>query len=222
MSNAVKVLVCGFESSGKSTVASKLDDVLVFNFDHKEYGFKVPHVNIKDYDGLDNMIALITDKIEAYNEKMGKYPKNIVLDTMTQFYSSMQQYNGSKYKGFEEHKHNSLDTLSFNKFIEDSLIPSGINVVIVAHTIYDDATARHIIPATGAFAKAGSWLSVVNEAIFVEKKANKLTVHTNNLKYPCRSTLEDIETGISTDNYSLQDHINTLNSVKLEAAEFIL
>lgn len=222
MSNAIKMLVCGFESSGKSTVASQLEDALVFNFDHKEYGFKVPHVNIKDFNGLDNVLALITEKIQAYNDKMGKYPKNIIFDTMTQFYSSMQQYNGSKYKGFDEHRQNNLDTLAFNKFIEDSLIPSGINVIIIAHTVYDEPTARHLIPASGAFAKAGSWLSVVNESIFVEKKSSKLVVHTNNLKYPCRSTLPDIESGVNIENYSLQAHIDRLNNVKLEASEFIL
>ena len=222
MSNAVKLLVCGFESSGKSTIASQLDNALVLNFDHKEYGFAVPHVNIKDYDGLDGMISLITEKIEAYNEKMGSYPSTIVLDTMTQFYTSMQQYNGTRFKGFDEHRQNNLDTLAFNKFIEDSLIPSGINVVIVAHTNYDDATSRHIIPASGAFAKAGSWLSVVNEAIFLEKKSNKIVVHTNNLKYPCRSTLSDLDTNVNMEDYSLQEHINTLTAVKLEAAEFVL
>lgn len=222
MANAVKLLVCGFEASGKSTVASQLEDVLVFNFDHKEYGFRVPHVNVKDYEGLDKLIELISEKIEAYREKMGKYPKNVVFDTMTQFYSSMQQYNGTKYKGFDEHRQNNLDTLAFNKFVEDSLIPSDINVVIVAHTVYDEATARHIIPATGAFAKAGSWLSVVNESIFVEKKSSKLVVHTDNLKYPCRTTLTGIETNVPIEKYSLQEHINTLNDVKLEAAEYVL
>jgi hypothetical protein len=222
MSNAIKMLICGFESSGKSTIASQLDDAFVLNFDHKEYGFKVPHANIKDYEGLDAMISLITDKVEAYNSKMGKYPKTIVLDTMTQFYTSMQQYNGTKFKGFDEHRQNNLDTLAFNKFIEDSLIPSGINVVIVAHTIYDEPTERHIIPASGAFAKSGSWLSVVNESIFVEKKSTRLVVHTKNLKYPCRTTLQEVKTGVNLEDYSLQDHIDELTVEKLEATDFII
>jgi hypothetical protein len=222
MSNAVKLLVSAFESSGKSTLTSQLEDVLVFNFDHKEYGFRVPHVNVKDYDGMPALLNLITEKIELYQEKMGKLPRTVVFDTMTQFYSTMQRYNGEKYKGFDEHRQNNLDTLAFNQFVEQSLIPSDINVVIVAHTNYDEATSRHIIPATGAFAKAGSWLSVVNEAVFIEKKNNKLVVHTNNLKFPCRTTLSDLPTGVDTENYSLQDHLSQLNAVKFEAAEFSL
>jgi hypothetical protein len=222
MSNAVKLLVSAFESSGKSTITSQLKDALVFNFDHKEYSFRVPHVNIKEYQGIDNLIELISQKIELYQEKMGSLPKTVVFDTVTQLYSSMQRYNGDKYKGFDEHRQNNLDTLAFNSFVEDSLIPSDINVVIVAHTMYDESTSRYTIPATGAFKNAGSWLSVVNDSVFIEKKANKLVVHTNNLKFPSRTTLQDLPTGVDIESYSLQDHLDQLNAVKIEAADFSL
>lgn len=134
----------------------------------------------------------------------------------------MQKYNADKYKGFDVHTNNNRDTLAFNEFIENSLIPSDINVVIVAHTAYDEATARHVIPATGAFAKAGSWLSVVNDAVFIEKKPNKLVVHTSGLKYPARSTLADIETNIDIENYDLQAHLDKLSSTKIEAEDYAL
>lgn len=218
----IKLLVSAFESSGKSTITSQLEDVLVFNMDHKEYGFKVPHANLKTYEGMDVLLATVTEKIQTYKEKFGKYPANIVFDTVTQMYSSMQKYNADKYKGFDIHTNNNKDTLGFNQFIEDSLIPSEMNVIVTAHTVYDEATARHVIPATGAFAKAGSWLSVVNDAIFIEKKSNKLVVHTSGMKYPARTTLPDLETGVDMEKYSLQDHINQLQSVKFEAAEFVL
>jgi hypothetical protein len=152
MANGIKLLISAFESSGKSTITSKLDKVLVFNMDHKEYGFKVPHANLKDYQGMDALL----------------------------------------------------------------------NEVTVAHTAYDEATSRHIIPATGAFAKAGSWLSVVNDAIFIEKKSNKLMVHTSGLKYPARTTLEDLPTNVESTEYDLQDHISKLQATKFEATEFEL
>lgn len=219
---AVKLLVCGFESAGKSTLTSQLRNSLVINFDHKEYSFKVPHANIKEYAGIEPLIDVISEKLQAYHDKMGSYPETIVFDTVTQLYSSMQRYNGTKFKGFDEHRQNNLDTLAFNKFVEDSLIPSGISTVVVAHTNYDEATARHFIPASGAFAKSGSWLSHVNESVFIEKKAGKLVVHTDNLKFPCRTTLTDIPTGVNIEDYSLQDHLDALLSVKAEAAEFAL
>lgn len=220
--SAIKLLVCAFESSGKSTITSELEEVLVFNFDHKEYSFEVPHANLKEYQGMDHLIQQMSDKIEAYHTKFKKYPKNIVFDTVTQMYSSMQKYNADKYKGFDVHTNNNRDTLAFNEFIESTIIPSGINAIVVAHTMYDEATARHIIPATGAFSKAGSWLSVVNDSVFIEKKSNKLVIHTSGLKYPARSTLKDLPTGIDITEYSLQDHVNALAATKLSAAKFAL
>lgn len=219
---AIKLLVSAFESSGKSTITSKLSNVLVINFDRKEYSFKVPHANIKEYTGMDNIITLISEKLVAYKEKFGNFPSTVVFDTVTQMYSAMQKYNADKYKGFDVHTKNSQETLAFNDFIEQSLIPSDINVVIVAHTLYDEATARHLIPATGAFAKAGSWLSVVNDAVFIEKKPNKLVVHTSGLKYPARSTLDDLPTNIDIEEYDLQKHIDMLSAVKIEATDYAL
>jgi hypothetical protein len=222
MSHAVKLLVCAFEASGKSTITSSLRNALVFNMDAKEYGFKVPHVNIKEYEGMEKLIEVISGKIKAYKDKFGQLPETVVFDTVTQLYSTMQRYNGNKYKGFDEHKANNSDTLNFNQFIEDTLIPYGINVVIAAHTIYDEATSRHVIPSTGSFAKAGSWSSVVNDSIFIEKKSNKLIVHTADLRYPARSTLPDIATGVPVGEYSIQDHLDKLVATKVEAEDFQL
>jgi len=222
MANAVKILVSAFESSGKSTITSKLEDALIFNMDHKEYGFKVPHANIKDYEGMTELLNTVSEKIQGYKEKFGQFPKTIVFDTVTQMYSSMQKFNADKFKGFDIHSNNNRDTLAFNEFIEQSLIPSNINVVITAHAMWDEATSRHIIPATGAFAKAGSWLSVVNDSIFIEKKSNKLIVHTSSMKFPSRTTLSDMKESIPMDEYDLQEHINKLAAQKFEAEEYVL
>lgn len=220
--SGVKLLLTGFESCGKSTITSALTDAIVVNMDQKEYNFKVPHVNIKEYDGMDALLALVTEKIQAYSTRFGKLPKTVVFDTVTQMYSAMQKYNADKYKGFDVHTKNNQETMAFNQFIEQELIPAGINVVIVAHTLYDEATSRHIIPATGAFAKAGSWLSVVNNSIFVERKSNKLVVHLKGLKYPTRTTIEGLPDSVEIDDYSLQDHLDQLAATQIEAEEFIL
>lgn len=220
--SGVKFLLTGFEACGKSTIASTLEDAIVVNMDQKEYNFKVPHINIKEYTGMDDLIALITAKVQAYSDKFGKLPKTIVFDTATQMYSAMQKYNADKYKGFDIHSKNNQETMAFNQFIEQDLIPAGINVVIVAHTLYDEATSRHVIPATGAFAKAGSWLSVVNNSAFVERKTNKLVVHLKGLKFPTRTTLEGLPDSVDIEDYSLQDHLDQLATTQIEAEEYIL
>jgi len=160
MSKAVKLLVCAYESCGKSTITSGIHNALVVNFDRKEYGFKVPHVNVPEFEGITPLINMLNEKVGLYQEKFGSLPETIVLDTVTQFYSAMQYYNAEKFKGFEIHSNNNKDTLALNAYIEDTLIANGVNVVIVAHTMYDADTSRHIIPASGQFAKAGSWMSV--------------------------------------------------------------
>lgn len=219
---AVKFLVSAFEKSGKSTITSQLKNPLVINLDQKEYGFKVPHVNIKEYLGMDALLETIAEKLQAYKDKFGKYPENLIFDTVTQMYSAMQKYNSDKYKGFDIHSKNNQETMAFNQFIEQQLLPAGINVIIVAHTLYDEATSRHIIPATGAFAKAGSWTSVVNDSIFVEVKSNKLVVHLKGLKYPARTTLTDLPDSIPVEEYSLQDHLDQLSAKSVEFEDYIL
>lgn len=219
---AVKFLVSAFEKSGKSTITSQLRNPLVINLDQKEYGFKVPHVNIKEYVGMDALLETIAEKLQAYKDKFGKYPENLIFDTVTQMYSAMQKYNSDKYKGFDVHSKNNQETMAFNQFIEQQLLPAGINVIIVAHTLYDEATSRHIIPATGAFAKAGSWTSVVNDSIFVEVKSNKLVVHLKGLKYPARTTLTDLPDSIPVEEYSLQDHLDQLSAKSIEFEDYIL
>lgn len=219
---AVKFLVAAFEKSGKSTITSKLRNSFVFNFDAKEYGFKVPHSNMKNYNGMSNLLAQMIEKLKLYKEKTGSYPETVVLDTVTQMYSAMQAYNSEpgRYKGFAIHTANTKDTLDFNEFIEKQLIPNGMNVIIVAHTKYDESTSRYIIPASGAFKDGGSWTSVVNDSVYIEQKNGKLIVHLDNLKYPCRTTLKDLPESISIEEYDLQEHLDKLKANKVEAEEY--
>lgn len=219
---AIKLLISGFENTGKSTLASKIENAMVVNFDRKEYGFAVPHMNITEYHGIDHLVATINDKLGVYQEKMGKLPETVVLDTVTQFYSTMQSFNDNAYKGFDIHKNNNRDTLNLNAYVEDVLIANGVNVVIVAHTIFDADTARHIIPATGQFGKAGSWMSVTNEAIFIEKKAANYIIHQKSMKFPCRTTLSDLEDSVDGKDYDVNAHIAKLVASKVEAQEFTL
>lgn len=218
----VKFLVAAFEKSGKSTITSSLRNPLVINMDQKDYGFKVPHANIKEYTGMTNLLDTVTSKITSYEEKFGKLPETIVFDTVTQMYTAMQKFNTDTYKGFDIHTKNNQETMAFNQYIEQQLIPAGINVVIVAHTVYDEPTARHIIPATGAFAKAGSWTSVVNDSIFIEIKSNKLVVHLKGLKFPARTTLEKVPDSVPMEEYSLQDHLDQLTAKTVEFEDFVL
>ena len=171
---------------------------------------------------MDNFIDTINEKLGVYQERFGKLPATIVFDTVTQLYTAIQHYNENHYKGFTIHSNNNKDTLNFNAYIEDVLLANGVNVVIVAHTIWDADTARHVIPASGQFGKSGSWISVVNNSIFVEKKNNKFIVHQKSMKFPSRTTLEGIEEQVDADKYDINEHIDKLTAANIEAAEFQL
>lgn len=222
MSRAVKLLVSAFEACGKSTLTSKTENALVINLDHKEYGFPAVHANIPTYEGMDELTEEINGKIEAYNDKHNKYPETVVIDTVTQLYSAIQKYNGTRYTGFDIHSNNNKDTLNFNGYIEETLIANGINVIIVAHCMFDTDSGRHIIPATGQFAKAGSWMSVVNDAIYIEKKSTKLVVHQTSMKFPCRTTQKDLTPSVAVEDFDINQYLKTLVDSKVESAEWTL
>lgn len=220
MSKAIKFLVSGYESSGKSTLTSKVKDALVINFDKKEYDFPIPHANFKEYKGVDSVINFINEKISAYKEAKGEFPKVLILDTITQLYTAMVSYNASKYTGYSIHSQNNIDTLDLNDYIENILIPNGVSVIIVAHTLADSDTGRHYIHAQGQFSKSGSWLSVVNEAIFIEKLSNKLIIYFKSFKYPARTTMADLPEKIEIEKYDINEHIAKLTSNKDEASKY--
>lgn len=213
---SVKLLVSGLESSGKSTITSQIKDALVINFDNKEYNFKVFSSDFRDYQGIDSVINFINEKIRKYKEINKTFPRVVVLDTVTQMYSMMVLHNSKKYSGFNIHTQNNIDTLEFNNYIERVLIANGVDVVIVAHTIFDENTKAFTISAQGQFSKAGSWLSITNDSIFIDKKGGKLTIYLNDIKFPSRSTLKDIQDKVGVDEYDINKHLDLLRQKQEE------
>ena len=119
MARAVKLLLSAYESCGKSTVTSQVENALVINLDHKEYGFKAIHANIPTYEGLEDLTSEINSKIEAYNDKKGEYPQTVVIDTVTQLYSAIQKYNGTRYTGFDIHSNNNKCRVILQFFVDE-------------------------------------------------------------------------------------------------------
>lgn len=221
MSKGIKLLITGLENSGKTTLTSKITDAMVVVVDEKRYPYKVPHYKIGEYEGIVEFKTELIEKIKAYKEKYDKVPRTIVFDTITKLYESMYKYAQANYKGFDVHNSISNDTLAFNTMIENLLIDRGINVVIAAHVIYDEATSRYVVPATGQFKNTGSWLSVVDEASFLYTMGSQRYIAHKELKYPCRTTLEMIASE-PVDNYDINLHIESLEATADDAEEMVL
>lgn len=220
MSNAIKLLVSGFENSGKSTIVSQINDALVINFDRKNYTFATPHADFGQYEGIKSVIDFINSKIAKYKEAKKELPKVIVLDTVTHLYNALCRFNATKYSGFATHNQNNIDVYDLNSYIEKTLLPNGISVVLVAHTIQDDTGIT--IPAQGQFAKTASWLSVTNEAIFIEKNTGNIILQAQNGKYPARCTLSNIDPKIKMNEFDINKHIQALLNAQTQTNTFKL
>ena len=98
----------------------------------------------------------------------------------------------------------------FTAYIQNTIIASNINVVIISHAIYDPDTTKHVLVGKGDFAKRGSFLSEVDQAIFLETKSNKRVVHFRSTKFPARTLAEDDPDSIEVSEFNLQTYIDKL------------
>ena len=56
---AAKVLITGLANTGKTTLLKDLKDVMVFARDGKPFALELPHVNVPDYDDINDVLNLI-------------------------------------------------------------------------------------------------------------------------------------------------------------------
>lgn len=217
-----KILLDGLPNTAKSTVASSLDEVFVYSFDYdKAFPFNVPHTTIYPlsaelptgskavkYQGMKKLKEVLLEKLLAYGKVYGKYPKTVVFDTVTGMYGMLTDYNSKKYSGFDVHSNNNSDTELFNSLIESLFIKNGINVVIIAHVMYDEKTDCYVTPAQGNFKKRGAWISGVDFALYLAVEDDERVVHHTTIGLPCRSLLKDIPSEEPLNTFNFQEYID--------------
>lgn len=218
---AIKVLISGYENTGKTTLISKINDALIINCDAKEFSIPVMHTNFNQWEGLKSFTDFVNDKIVVYKKKKNELPKYLVIDTISQLYMQLTKWNSNHFRGFDIHTQNNQETLALNGYFE-KLIEKGINIIIVSHTMVDGDTGKHVIPAQGQFQKVGSWLSIVNEAIFIERSPDIHKVWFKTDKFPVRSLIERKEESTDFNNFDITKYLNEVTSVKNEAEKFRL
>ena len=219
---AIKILISGYENSGKTTLISKIEDALIINCDGKEFSIPKIHANFKEYTGFVSFSNFISDKMKAYKAKYQTFPKYLIIDTITQLYSKMVNYNANNFNGFDIHSQNNKDTLAINDYLENIVIANGVNVIVVAHTKIDEKTGKHIIPAQGNFKDCGSFLSICNEAFFIEKTLDDYIIHLKSRLYPARSLLDLDKESMSINEFDINEYLEKITSVKNEAEKFRL
>jgi len=217
----VKLLISGLANSGKSTLTSKINNAMVVVCDGKAYPFKVPHYRVDSWDGIVDFKNTLVSKVKAYKEKTGSLPETIVIDTVTKLYEQIYIWCEDNFRGFDKFNNLVKETLALNSVVENVLLAKGINVVIVAHAVYNSETNSYEIPAKGQFRESGGWLSVTDEASFLYVLGQERYIAHKELKYPCRSTL-DIPDSEPVSGYDINKHIQMLVDNNTESEDMVL
>jgi ASC-1-like (ASCH) protein len=177
------------------------------------------------FNGFKKLKNELTLKMLKYRKVYGKLPRTVVLDTATGYYGIMQKYTEYLHRNnnntFAVHASNIEEINGLNDLLDTVFLNNGINVIIVAHVTFDEKLDSYIIKTSGQFDKNGSFLSVVDNAIFLSIDGDERVVHHKTLGLPCRTTLYDelpeLE-GLSS--YDINKHIEMIEGIQSVAEEF--
>lgn len=217
----VKLLVSSLPNIGKTTLLKALTDTLVVARDGKKYPFPQPHVNVPDFTSADQLIDIIVEKVEAYENKIGKLPKTVAIDSVSKILLDIEGYTLEQVKSFPYGKVNT-EIKKVVDFIERDMVPN-FNVVLVSHAMYsEDVSGYSMVNAGGSYGKKGGILSEVDEAIFVELRGKKRIVHFRNSKMCSRTTMDSLPESMPIEDFNLQTHLESLQAKQSDAEKWSL
>lgn len=219
---AVKLLISGLANTGKTSLLQSLTDVFVVAHDGKQYPFPQPHVNVNQFASVSELTTIVNTKLGVYKEKFGKLPSTIVFDSVSTIFETIADNCSRQYKGFEIWKNVNSEINEFTRYLEQTLIQHGLNVVIVSHAVWNVDTVSYELVAQGSFAKKGGFLSTVDNSIFIEVKNGKRIIHHRSPKFAARSTLAELPDMQPIEEYNLQKHVDMLAATKNKVASYQL
>jgi len=220
MSN-VKLLVSSLPNIGKTSLLKPLTDTLVIARDGKAFPFAIPHVNVPDFTSVDQLIELIVEKVNVYEETIGVQPKTIAIDSISKIILDIEGYVLEQVKSFPYGKVNT-EIKKFVDFIERDMAPN-FNVVLVSHAIYSEENSGYsLVNAGGSYGKKGGILSEVDEAVFIELRGKNRIVHFHNSKMVSRTTETSLPDNMPIEDFNLQKHLDLLAEKQSEAEKWSL
>ena len=155
--SAVKLLISGESNSGKTTLLKSLDPTttLVISHDGKNFPFPIPHVNVETFETGGEFAQIITDKITAFHAKLGHYPNTVVIDSVSKVFDTLMDSMNTKFTGFKIYSELNREIHIITDYIQNTLIASEMNVVLLSHAIYDADTTSYNLVGKGDFQKRG-------------------------------------------------------------------
>ena len=203
-----KILVTGLANSGKTSLLKPLEKVLVFSRDGKPFSLELPHVNVPDYDKIDELLDVVEEKLEAYKAKMGEYPDTIAFDSVSRIFTDIETNCQNKFKGYDVWSNVNMEV---NKFVAatNELMESGFNIVLIAHAVFDAETKTFTETCKGSFAKTGGFLSTVDYSVNISIVGSKRIVTHKGMQLS-RTLLEDMPDKEDVNNFNLQTYLNKI------------
>jgi hypothetical protein len=218
----IKLLIAAESNSGKTTLTKELKEALVVSHDGKRYPFAIPHVMVDTFDTTDALINLVNEKIVAYKERFKTYPKTVVFDSVSKIFDTILDNCNTKYTGFAIYSALDKEIHALTDYIQNTLIASDMNVVIISHALFDADTAKYNLIGKGNFSKRGGFLAETDQAIFLETKNSKRIIHFRSTKFPARTLREADPDSVPVDEFNLQTYIDTLAAEQSDVDEFAL
>ena len=212
-----KCLITGMPNTGKTTLLKTLKNALVISRDGKPFSLELPHVNVNEYTNMNNFLALVSDKLEAYNKRFGTYPETIAFDSVSRIFTDVETSCSKRFNGYEVWANVNKEIQTFLEAI-NSMQENGFNIVLIAHAVWDENAKKYIETCKGSFAKIGGFLSVVDYALNIDLVGNKHII-THRGGSLSRTLLSDIPDKQNADDFSLQEYIDKIANKSNEVAE---
>ena len=208
MATGAKILIAGLSNTGKTTLLKSLKNAFVISRDGKPFSLPMPHVNVPEYQKIDDLLDLVQDKLTAYEEKFKSLPDTICFDSVSRIFTDIEASCSKRFHGYDVWSNVNKE---INTFLDalNSMQESGFNLVLIAHAVWDVDAKKFIETCKGSFAKTGGFLSTVDYAINIDIVGNKriVTHRGTNLS---RTLISDMPDKESADNFNLQTYLDKI------------
>lgn len=238
----IKLLINSIAGGGKTSLLESMgEDTFVVSRDGKDFGFPLPHMLVTNYVDMTTLIygnekeeiEGIVQKLERYEENFGKYPTNVVIDSVSQITMDVidvasQTANVYGSQGAEITKELAI----FTKFLHEDLELNGMNVILMNHVTEEKldgkATGVYLPFGQGKFLAKGAFYATTNEAITLKPKGDNREVLLRGTDKQARTTCKELPDSMWLKNinneekskrlkegeeyFTLQSHIDYLMS----------